>query len=43
MYFFVIMIAVMAGFPSQLLLFVSVKWLVFMLLYGGPKLCLIFG
>jgi hypothetical protein len=41
MYFFVIMIAVMAGFPPQLLLFVSVKWLVFILLYGGPKLCLI--
>ena len=41
MYFFVILIAVMAGFPPQLLLFVSVKWLVFVLLYGGPKLCLI--
>ncbi len=35
------MIAVMAGFPPQLLLFVSLKWLVFILLYGGPNLCLI--
>jgi len=40
-YSFVIMIAVMAGLPPQLLLFVSVKWLVFVLLYGGPKICLI--
>jgi hypothetical protein len=40
MYFFVIMIAVMAGFPPQLL-FVSVRLLEFILLYGGPNLCLI--